>query len=212
METIDKVEKAHYLADEHDVELLAVNYRACSEGAKRVDGAYLRILIASLQAKFPGKRKLKDTDLHSHSEYVHEIHTTYYHAVLRGVTSDDVKDDELLSVDERRARAGVRNGRANFARSAASTLQSYIKAGGDVRSLSVLTVTKTALRTFALAKQPEAPKMELVMAALSKVEKRVMTWVDEDPDQARAAVEECMARLQHILDDLPQHERRKKAA
>ncbi len=206
METIDKIEKAHYTANDHEVELLAAAHHACTEAGKRTDGAYLRILIASLQAKFTStnrKRRLSTDELHRHAEHITETHGRLYHAVIRGVTTPEVVDDTTLTPDERRARAGIRNGRAAFARSAASTLHAFIKAGGDVRGLDVDTVTKTLLRTFVMGKSGPRPKMELIMTALHRVERQVNVLIADDPDQARAALEECMARLQRILDEMP---------
>jgi hypothetical protein len=206
MEITDKIEKAHYVANEREVELLAAAYVACSEATKRTDGAYLRVLIAALQAEFGTKKhKLLAKDKHRHAEYLSETHSRLYPAVMRGVTTPEVKDDDHLSQDERRARAAVRNARATFARTGASTIQAFIKAGGDVRGLDVNQVTKYALQTFVSSKEGEPPKMEMVMAALHRVERQVLTWVQEDPDQARAAVEECLARLQRILDEMPHH-------
>lgn len=206
METIDKIEKAHYVANEHEVELLAAAHHSSTEAVKRTDGAYLRILIASLQAKFTitnRKRRLSADELHRHAEHVTETHGRLYHAVIRGVTTPEVADNATLTPDERRGRAGIRNARAAFARSAASTLQAFIKAGGDARALDVDAVTKTSLRVFVMDKEGQRPKMELIMTALHRVERQVIVLIDEDPDQARAAVEECMARLQRILDEMP---------
>jgi hypothetical protein len=206
MEIIDTIEKAHYVANEREVELLAAAHLACSEAAKKTDGAYLRILIAALQAEFGVKKhKLSQKDTHRHAEVLAEVHTRLYPAVMRGVTTPEVEDDEHLGIDERRARAAIRNARATFARSAASTLKGFIDAGGDVRGLDLQEVTKSALRTFMLAKAGVPPKMELVMAALHRVEKQVLKWVQEDPDQARAAIEECINRLQKLHDELPHH-------
>jgi hypothetical protein len=205
MEIVDKIEKAHYvIVSDHEVELLAAAHLAASEATKKTDGAYLRILVAACQAELGNKKhKMAQKDQQRHAEYLSEVHGRLYPAVMRGVTTPDVEDDEKLSQDDRRARAAIRNARATFARSGASTIQGYIKAGGDVRGLDVQTVTKYFLQTFIASKAGDTPKMEMVMAALQRVEKQVMTWVQEDPDQARAALEECMARLQRLLDDLP---------
>lgn len=202
----NKIEKAHYVASEHDVELLAAAHLATSEATKRTDGQYLRILVQALKAQFNGvrgKRRATKPELDNHSAFLAETHTKLYQAVLRGVTTEDVADDETLDIEERRARATVRNNRAGFARSSASTLQMFIRAGGDVRGLDVETVTKTALRTWAKANTPDAkPRQEFIMSALTRLEREAVALVAEDPDEGRTVVEECMARLQTILDDL----------
>jgi hypothetical protein len=206
MDIQEKIERAHYVANDHDVEQLAASHYVTADLTKRIDGAYLRILIAALQAKFPvtnRKRALTVDERQRHGVFITETHGHFYQAVLRGITTPDVTDDTSLTADERRARAGIRSGRAGFARSAASTLQSFIKSGGDTRTLELPTVSKSQLRAFVLAHESPRPRMELIMGSLGRVEAQVATLIEDDPDQARAAVEECMARLQRILDELP---------
>lgn len=201
-----KILKAHYVANEHDVELLAAAHLATSEATKRTDGQYLRILVQALKSQFngvKGKRAPTRPELDNHSAFLADTHTKLYAAVLRGVTTDEVADDEALGVEERRARATIRNNRAGFARSSASTLQMFIRAGGDVRTLDVETVTKTALRTWTKANTPDAtPRQHFIMSALTRMEREAKTLLAEDPDEGRATVEECMRRLQVLLDDL----------
>lgn len=202
-----KIEKAHYVATEHDVELLSAAHLACNEATQRVDGSYLRILIATIQARFGGRgrRKAANADLGQHSTYLAETHTRLYPFVLKGVTTPEVADDETMSAEERRARAVVRNSRAGFARSAASTLQAYIRAGGDIRTIDVDVATKTALRAWTKAQAPDAkPRLGALQSAFGRVEREATAMVAEDPDAARGVIEECMERLQAILDDLAQ--------
>lgn len=201
----DKLEAKNYVASDHDVELLAAAHLACSDATKRVDVSYLRILVATLQARFNGVRGRKKpaaADLTQHSEYLAEVHTRLYVFVLKGVTTPDVVDEETLDPDTRRGRAGVRNGRAAFARSSASTLQGFIRAGGDVRGLDVLSVSKAQLRTFAKSKAPPVPPNEVVLAGLKRLEREALELAADDPDTAREVVTECLERLQAILDGL----------
>lgn len=202
----NKIEKAHYVANEHDVELLAAAHLATTEASKRTDGQYLRILVQALKSQFDGvrgKRRPTTAELENHSAFLADTHTRLYVAVLRGITTPDVEDDETLTVEERRERAAVRNNRAGFARSSASTLQMFIRAGGDVRTLDVAVVTKTSLRTWTKANTPDAtPRQDFIMSALTRLEREARTLVAEDPDEGRTVVEDCMKRLQVILDDL----------
>lgn len=201
-----KIEKAHYMASEHDVEMLSAAHLSCSEATQRVDGSYLRILIAAVQARFGasgrGRRKAADGDLGAHSTYLASVHTRLYPFVLRGITTPDVADDEALSVEDRRARGLTRSSRAGFARSAASTLQTFVRAGGDIRGLDVETATKSALRAWAKAQGPGKPYAEVFQAAFKRVEREASALAADDPDAARVAIEDCMTRLQAILDDL----------
>jgi hypothetical protein len=207
MDIQEKIEKARYVASEHDVEVLAASHYTSADLTKRIDGAYLRILIAALQAKFPvtnRKRALTADERQRHSVFITEQHTRFYSAVLRGVTTPDVADDATLSADDRRARSGIRNGRAGFARSAASTLQSFIRVGGDARSLDLSTASKSALRSYTLEHLEQRAPSEVILSSLHRVEVQIASLIDADPDAARTAAEECMARLQRILDELPQ--------
>lgn len=201
----NRLESKNYVATDHDVELLAAAHLACSEATKRADGSYLRILIAALQAQFNGKRSHKKptkTDLLHHGDFLAKTHTRLYQFVLKGVTTPDVEDNEELDADIRRSRAAVRASRGSFARSAASTIQMYIRSGGDVRTLDVTTVSKTSLRSWALATKPQPGPIDAMLAHLRKIEAQAADLMREDPDQARVAVTDCMERLQHILDEL----------
>lgn len=207
----DKIEAKGYVATEHDVELLAAAHMVNVDQAKRTDGSYLRILVAALQARFNGlksRKRATPADLKAHSDHVAETHTKLYPHVVKGVTTPDILDDETLDADTRRARAAIRNARATFARSAASTLQLFIRAGGDLRGVDVLSVTKTQLRTWAVAAAGPTPRGEVILAAVKRLERDVLAMAADDPDGAHSAVEGCIERLQKILgelDDPKQH-------
>lgn len=208
MTTVEnKLERAHYVASEHDVELLAASHLACTEAARRADGYYLRILIAVLQAQFNGnkhRKKPTKADLEAHAALMTEAHQRYYPFVVKGVTTPEVADDVTLHDNDRRTRAMLRNARAGFARSAASTLLAFIRAGGDVRALEIETVTKTSLRTWVRASTPEGqnPQLDRINSSMKRVEREAHAMMAEDPDTARVTIEECMSRLQRILDEL----------
>lgn len=199
----DKLEAKNYVATDHDVELLAAAHLACTDAAKRADVSYLRVLVQMLKARFDGvkgRRKASAADRDNHSKYLAEIHTRLYAFVLRGITTPDVMDEETLDPDTRRGRAAVRNSRAAFARSSASTLQTFIRAGGDIRSLDVASVVKSQLRAWAKAQSPDHNAgVEAIQSAIKRVEREA---AELEPDEARTTIEGCMERLQAILDGL----------
>jgi len=199
----DKLESKNYVATDHDVELLASAHLANTDAAKRYDVSYLRILVQAVKARFngvKGRRKISVADSENHSKYLAEVHTRLYAFVLKGITTPEVVDEDGLEVDTRRARAAVRNSRAAFARSSASTLQMFIRSGGDVRGLDVTTVGKSQLRAWAKAQEPEHnAAAEAIQSALKRVEREI---ADLDPDEARTTIEDAMQRLQGILDGL----------
>lgn len=203
----DKIEKAHYVATEHDVELLAASHLANTEATRRADGYYLRILIAALHAQFNGvkhRRKAAKADLEAHAALLTETHQRFYPFVLKGVTTPDIADDPALHDNDRRVRAMTRNARAAFARSTASTLLAFIRAGGDVRTLDINTVSKTALRMWTRGSTPEGanPRVDHINASMRRIERDARNLMAEDPDEARVTIEDCMGRLQRILDEL----------
>jgi hypothetical protein len=206
MNILETIERKHYIATDSDVEQLAATHLTSDALTKRSDGQYLRILVAAMRAKFGSgkgsgrRRKLTEADVAEQSEALAAIHTRFYASVLKGVTTDEVADHDNLSADERRARAAARNGRAGFARSAASTLQAYIRAGGDIRGLDVATVTKTELRAFArVAQAPDdSPEAHAAHVTIKRLARDMDALADVDPDAARLAIDEAMAALQAI--------------
>lgn len=212
MNIVQKIEKAHYVATEHDVELLAAEHLANVTAANHSDGSYLRILIAAMQSQFGSngrKRKLTATDQAQHIAQLATIHGRLYPHVLKGVTTPEVVEDETLDPDTRRARAAIRNNRAGFARSAASTLKAWVLAGGDVRGLDIGTTTKTELRAFTRAHvDPAGARRDPAHAATVSLVTRLRTLATTDPDAARVSAEEAMQELQKVLDELEEAPKR----
>lgn len=206
----DSIEKKHYIATEHDVELLAAAHFSGDQIVKRSDGQYLRILVASLKAQFGNghtagrRRKLTAEDVNAQVAHLETTHKRFYGAVLKGVTTPDVEADETLDVDTQRARASVRNARAGFARSAASTVKAFLEAGGDIRGVDVNKVTKTELRAFARAAvaPDENPRLHTAHVSVQRLTRDLTALAKDDPDVARVAIDEAMVALQGLLDDL----------
>ena len=218
---LDQIERKHYVATENDVQQLAASRFNSDTMTKRGDGQYLRILVAALKAQFSNghgkagrRRKLTEDDAAEQSSFLALTHTRFYASVLLGVTTPEVAPDDTLTPDEQRARAAARNGRAGFARSAASTLQAFIRAGGDIRSLDVMTVTKTELRAF--ARMQESPDDSAEAHAAHVTIKRLIRDMDAlaevDPDAARLAIDEATAALGAIAARLQASQARAPAA
>ena len=201
------IERKHYIVTEHDVELLGASHFNSDVLTRRSDGQYLRILIAAMKAKFGNghgagrRRKLTEADAQEQGAFLAETHTRFYAAVLKGVTTPDCEADERLSVDEQRARAAQRNARGGFARSAASTLQAFIRAGGDIRAVKLDTVTKGELRAFArsVTRPEENERARAAHASVQRLTRDIEALAEDDPDAARLAVDEAMAALEAIV-------------
>lgn len=211
MNVIDKIEKAPQSVTDSQVESLAREAYTAGTLVKRTGDTYLRILTARCQAKLgtvrkgPGRKAAiaKDAQL----SVLEAAHEPLYAAVLRGVTTSDVADDEKLDKAERARRALARNGRSAFARQSKSVLVMYINAGGDLRALVLKDVTKGSLRAFAAptlqTADPEA-KIDRAGDAFLRV---VQATARGDPHGTRAHIERYMEELQKILDELdePDH-------
>ena len=204
MNILSKIEKAGYLVTGTDVEALAALHLANVDAASGTDGQYLRIMLASVKAKHPAtvgrRRLLTDIDRAQHVATLAEAHGRLYPFVLKGITTPDVEDRPELDAESRRARAVVRDSRAGFARSAASTVKAWIKAGGDIRGLDVATATKTALRAFTRSQvAPAAAVHDPARSALGRLTGAIRTMATEDPEAARAATEAALAELRQLL-------------
>lgn len=183
---------------EKQVEQLAADHMKGDDAARRADGSYLRILVAAVQERFTNRSRARKQAV---GQFLATTHTALYPAILRGITTPEVADDAKLNDDERRQRADARNGRAGFARSSASTLQMYIRAGGNVVTLDINTVSKTALRKWTVEARGERAPSVVVLAALKRVERDATQLLAQDPDEGRLAVAACIERLQAMLDN-----------
>lgn len=119
----------------------------------RVGGVYLRVLVA--EAKRAAGNDMRPVALGAamtatqrqrvDRDAVDTANAPLYAAVMDGVTTADVAYDHTLATADNRARALERNRRSNFARTAVSTLRTWLRTGGALNALDVATVTKAGL-------------------------------------------------------------------
>lgn len=178
---------ANYMANASQVEQLA---HMVSEGLTAGE-IYLRVTLAHMKSRLGSPRRGKQPP---QEPVLDAIHEELYPSVLKGVGPDDMPQNE-------------RNSKANFARSAASTVRFFIRGGGDVRAVDVATVTKSGLRK---AVQPQAAEGEEgtrtqrgfvthAQALLSAAQRLARG----DPEDARERVETLMDQLEKLLQELP---------
>lgn len=203
MTTIDNIAKHHYVATEAQVETLAREQYMATAQVNTANSTYLRVLSAGCQAELGAKRG-RPQRAEAQLAVLEKVHARFYAAVLRGVTTDDIAQDDSLDRTERGRRQLERNRRSGFARSAATTLRNYAKAGGDLRALEVELVTKTALQKFVEA-QVESPVSKFE-ARIIRAEKSLLNAVKQQarasPDLAAASLEAVLERLQRALEEL----------
>lgn len=200
-----KLQKGHWVATEADVETLAHERYANALVVANTDGTYLRVALVAAQAKLgkPRGRGVKP-NAEAQLSVLTAVHTLFYAAVLRGVTTAEVAVEPNLDVQEQRTRSLARNSRSAFARSAMSTLTGYVRAGGDLRTLDPDTVTKRGLRAaFAPKASDSGDRIERQIAnATGALVKAVTSRARDNPDKAREEVEAVMDELQKVLDSL----------
>lgn len=202
MNVIDKIEKDHYVATEAQIETLAREHHISSAAVGRANSTYLRVLIVGCQAELGHKRGRNPPSPEAHLVVLERVHERFYAAVIRGVTTEDVEPADNLDSTERGRRQLERNRRSGFARSSATTLRNFIRSGGDIRGLDVVTVSKSGLQK---ASKP-TPTGDRVSQRIAKAEeallRAVRTQARGDPEVAAASLEAIMERLQLALSEL----------
>ena len=203
MSTIDNLAKHHYVATEAQVESLArEQYTAVSQVAV-ANSTYLRVLIAGCQAEL-GTRRRGPVKPEPQLGVLEKVHARFYAAVMRGVTTEDIAQDETLDRTERGRRQLERNRRSGFARSAATTLRNYVRAGGDLRALEVDVVSKSDLQKFVASQA--SPDIDKFGMRIQRAEKSILNAIKQQarasPDAAAANLEALLERLQTALNEL----------
>lgn len=168
-----------------------------------IGGSYLKVLIAStlhalgaeirtapLRGRAP---KHDEAEKERQSKAFEEVQGSFYGAVLSAVIPAELQDDEGKPQSVRSANALERNRRTNFARSAASTVRSFLRNGGDLRILNVSTVTKGQLAELAASKAPAKPEAVVLGNRVEAVGKRALRLLEklakEDEGAARHRLE-----------------------
>ena len=199
---LDELTKAHFLATDSQITLLAGRYASGLAAQDSVKGCYLKVLVAAtIKAAKPAKGKPSEI-----MEHLDTVHSAYYKLVLEGVTTEDIVPNESLDAEEQTKRSLERNRRSNFARSAKATLANYLKAGGDLFQLDPDTVTKRELTAFvtAMRSKDAEPKTlkHRVELAVGRIDEMCRELADEDQDSAVITVQELMAKMTNLLAEM----------
>lgn len=193
------LESRRYVATTQDIEGIVKQYEAAASGLLSARLSYLKCLIATTQHELgvePRLRQAKqpkplDSDtIATHLAAFETVHGKFYAIVLR-VLGDT-------------GTAKERNARSNFARSSASTVRSYIKAGRDITLLAAARVTKEALRVESVAGAGQAQKPSAKRAAvmLDRVTDYIAELGEADKEQCIEALKGAMDRFAKLLVDL----------
>ena len=193
--------KNQYAMTESQVEALAHERTQSLMAMDGTDGTYLRVLLNGAQAKLGPKRGRAPAKT-SQIEALEVVAVPYYAAVLRGVTTPDIALGPDLEADEVQRRTRERNRRAIFARTAKSTLSTWVDEGGDLRALNVTTVTKSQLRAEVQAARSE--RGTTVATRIERAKATIVAAVAHDPPEvARERLEDVIEAIQKVIDELP---------
>jgi hypothetical protein len=178
---------ANFMANEQQVAQLA---HTVVEGLD-ADGTYLRVVLAHMKSQLGNPRRGKQPP---QEPVLDKVHEALYPSVLKGVGPDDMPQEE-------------RNRRANFARSAASTVRYFIRNGGDVRGVDVPTASKSGLRRAVQPEQGEAAEGETRTQRGFRTHAQALLaaavrLARGDPEDARERVESLMDELDKLLTEL----------
>jgi hypothetical protein len=213
MSTLQKIQKANYLATEGDIEALAREYYESQERLAGSRTTYFRSLLAAVQVEIAGKPTLRtnktasaltEEETAKHLEAFERVNTRLYAAVIRGSVTPDVADAPGLREEERRRRSLERNRRNNYARSAASTLRAHIRAGHDVTRISVVHATKNSM-VVSNSTQSRLPltDSERLQRRVKNTSSRLTALVSDlgstDKPAAMATLQELMSEASALL-------------
>ena len=198
------IAKAHYVATEQQVEQLAASQYAASQEVEGHNNTYLRVVVVGVQAEVGTKKRGRSPTRDAQLTVIEKVHERFYAAVLRGVTTADIANEDGLLPPEKSRRALERNRRSTFARTAKTTLTNFVKAGGDIRTLDAETVTKRSLRD-AIAPPEPANRLE---RGYERAEKAILRAINRlargDPGGTRERLTGLIAALQRRLNEIPE--------
>lgn len=162
MNLIERIEHSGFIADSQMLQQLAFEHTIAIDFGKRSRSTYMQILVARAQQE----------------GNIDEVYAKTYPDIRAGIEKAGYTGKEADS-------------KANFARSAMSTLRGFIKRGGDIMELNPATVTKAQLQPPRIA----APKLQRTENRLI-LSLRALAKTDEDA--ALEELESLMAQLKAL--------------
>lgn len=186
------LESRSFVATPADVETLARQHIT----GLQIPVTYLRVLIASTQSELgsePRQRtsprigKLDADTTALHLTALNAVHDRFYTIVLR-VAHETYKG------------ARERNAATNFARTAVSTLRSWIKAGHDIRDLAAAKASKESLRRTTPQRSRAGPRrpaafVKRLQTMTSRLDELITKVPEENRTEVRTAIEAAIQKL-----------------
>lgn len=193
MNTLKTLEKKNYVTDAKNVKAMAREAFLAGKTADSLPGFYFRMLIANTQVELDAEPRLRaakkptrieEDKVPEHLAALEAVHSTYYEAILEA--ANEVFPGRGLSKE--------RDSCTTFARTAKSTLASWIKEGNDITSVAAARATKHGFTVQRAARnvKPAAIQRRAERAA-EKIIKNVSVLADME--QRRVALEAAMAKF-----------------
>lgn len=190
-----------YVMTEAQVESLALERYNNASQILVIDDTYLKVLVVAAQAKL-GKSLRGRVNKDAQLAVLTEVNERFYPAVLRGVTTHDIAIEPGLDAKEQTRRSLERNSRSAFARSAKSTLFTYVNGGGDIRALDSNVVTKHALRKAMAPPEPTDKTARQISRSKDALFRALKRQVAADVDTAAETIDTIISTLQAMLIDI----------
>lgn len=196
------MKKSIYALTLEQIEFLASENLTAQATTSRVGTTYLRVLVLDVQGQIGARARGRPLRAQSQLDALEVTTGKFYEAVLRGITTDDVRPDVTASRDEQRRRAFERNRRSAFARVSKSVLVGFIKAGGDMRTLDPETVTRDPLALYARQARGVSESGHQLERVAARAIRIARASARVDVDAARTELAALIAALQVAHDEL----------
>lgn len=196
MNIIQAIAKAHYAANETQVEQLAHAVALGTIGTE----CYLRVMVTHCQSNAgPRRGRRPKLDAEAQEAIIDKVHGQLYPAVQRGVIANSLGGGEVTQAEVNR--------RGTFARSTASDLRAFVARGGDIRTIEVPTVTRSWVRKFGkpAAAVPVGTRAERSFVRMTEAALKAAARIAKNNvAAARAHIESALNSFEELLGTLPE--------
>ncbi len=187
-----------FVATAEDIQELTRSNLDAVKDIETTRQTYLRALIGTTQAELKGTKEITEG---MQVKSLAIVQKRFYTAVLAVITTADIADNPRLRPEEKTRRSLERNRRSNFARSAYSTLKSWLQSGKDLTTLKPATVSKSQLaaetpRRHMAARAVKPDKIRgKVEALITSLLNSTRQLANADPVEARKVLDEAMQAI-----------------
>lgn len=195
------IEVKSYVATPAEVETLAAAIIDGVQSTESGRSTYLRTLIATTQSELGMKARLRNASSSAKlPEATIDLHLKAFESVAKrfGDAVSRVAKATVPMPD-----AALLRSRTGFARSAASTVRSYIRSGADVSLLAAHSVTKSSLHVAVPRARRRAMSEVRLQAQIARLTNRLeascKSLAGIDRDRARAALQPALAQLASVV-------------